>query len=371
MVMVAAFAMVVALGFAALAIDSGQFLQTRTKLQADVDAMALGGAQLLCGTADCSAQAEDAANALRGPNALDPSEGEADLAKTCGDDPIDDHSMITARATRYNEALLAQIVGFFGTDITACATAGKYALGGSAGVVPFGIEDECLDGGMFGETYTLKYDSDTDSANEACDASGGNFAALGIDASGAGPGCNTTPGDEEELKFKRALCFGANRGICTVDADPCDGEAGDNCAGSPVEAYEICTETGNMTGPIKEGVGHRISYTSQQCDEWHEVADEDTEKLLTNCDPFDGTGPASLRVILLPIVDGLFGDGGSHKVTVVGFALFFLEDFDPSDCSGDDCDITGRFIHTQMSTGGLGYAPLEPDSSITIVRILE
>jgi hypothetical protein len=126
-----------------------------------------------------------------------------------------------------------------------------------------------------------------------------------------------------------------------------------------------------MTGAIKEGISHRMANTHPSCEEWLQVADEEGESLLKACDPFDGEGVSSLRVILIPVVNGLFGDGGHHKVTIVAFALFFLEDFDASDCTGSDCDIVGRFIRTQMHTGGLGYAPLHPDSALTLVKLVE
>ena len=371
-VILAAVVTVVLLGFAALAIDMGQFLHTRTNLQADVDAMALGGAQKLCGTAACDTQAITWAHGLRAPNDVSATEAQARTSTDCDGNTISDNDKITATATRNNSSFLAQVIGFAGADIYACATAGKFALGGAAGLVPFGIEEQCLGNADVGETYTLKFDSDTDEAHGLCDSGLGNYAALGIDASGAGSGCNTAPGSEEELKFKRAICFGANRGICAVSVISCNGEADDdNCSGDSVAAYEICTEPGNMTGPIKEGVGYRMTNTSSQCDTWEEVVDADTGSLLPLCDPWVPGGPSSLRVIMIPVVTGLWGDGGTHKVTVVSFAVFFLETFNSSACKGNDCDIRGRFIKTTMHTGGLGYAELDEDSSVTVIKLIQ
>lgn len=372
LVVLAAFTMVVALAFAALAIDIGQFLHTKTKLQADVDAMALGGAQKLCGTEECNGYALADAEELRGLNGLGAAEGSAHLDLTCSNTGITENDKITARAVRHNTSFVAQVVGFTGTDIVACATAGKYSLGGANGLVPFAIEDDCLAAGEYGVTYNLKYDSDTDDVgNPACEHSRGNFAALAIDASGNGPGCSQSPSDEEELKFKRALCFGANRGICVVDAIECAGEADDDsCQGDPVAAYEICTEPGVNAGAVKEGLDYRIDETSSECDTWEEVAFPDGGGLTSNCDPWIAGGPASLRVIMIPVVDGLWDDGGRHKITVVSFAIFFLEDSEECDQNGN-CDVVGRFVKTQMHTGGLGYASLDPDSAITLVKLLD
>ena len=371
-VILAALTAVVVLAFAALAIDVGQFLHTRTNLQADVDAMALGGAQKLCGTATCSTTAISWANDLRGPNDVTSAEAAARVSTDCDGNPIEDNDKITATATRNNSSFLAQIVGFTGADIYACATAGKFALGGAAGLVPFGIEEQCLGNADVGESYTLKFDSDTEVANGLCDSGKGNYAALGIDASGAGPGCSSGAGTDDELQFKRAICFGANRGICAVSVISCNGEADDdNCASAPVPAYQICTEPGNMTGPIKDGVSFRMSNTSTQCDTWEEVVDADTDSLLPICDPWVPGGPSSLRVIMIPVVTGLWGDGGTHKVTVVSFAVFFLETFVEKDCKGSDCDIRGRFIKTTMHTGGLGYAELDEDSAVTVIKLIQ
>lgn len=371
-VVLSALSFAVVLAFAALAVDVGQFLLTRTDLQSSVDAMALGGAQKLCGDASCTNDAIEVAENLRAPNGLSEVEGAARVDFDCSGDAILDNSRITAEANRYKSSLIAHIIGFAGTNIEACASAGKFALGGANGVVPFGIEESCLNEGEYGQIYNLKFDSDTEAANGPCDKTGGNFAALGIDASGAGPGCNTGPVDDEELKFRRAICFGASRGLCTVDAIECDGEADDDkCAGQNVAAYEICTETGNMTGPVRDGIQHRVQYTHPQCSTWESVAYQapDPPGLKPKCDPWAEDSLSSLRVIMIPVVTGLFGEKGSHKVTIVAFAIFFLEDI--SGCTGNNCDIKGRFIKTQLHTGGLGYAPLNPDSSVTLVKLLE
>jgi hypothetical protein len=54
-------------------------------------------------------------------------------------------------------------------------------------------------------------------------------------------------------------------------------------------------------------------------------------------------------------------------VTIVDFAIFFLEA--PPQCTGNNCDIQGRFIQTGLS--GSERAPFDPDSSVTTVALVE
>src|SRR3972149_6375584 len=58
------------LAFTGLAVDVGLMLHTRTDLQKDVDAMALAGAQALCGTSGCEPQANTDALHWGGQNGV-------------------------------------------------------------------------------------------------------------------------------------------------------------------------------------------------------------------------------------------------------------------------------------------------------------
>jgi len=96
-----------------------------------------------------------------------------------------------------------------------------------------------------------------------------------------------------------------------------------------------------------------------------------------NCNPWAGPGacpPApssadcSRRVIIIPVIDG-FGNGTSD-VTILRFALMFLEGYDGSKCSGNSCDVRARFVTAQISTGALTGA-YDPDASIQIVKLIE
>ncbi len=92
-------------------------------------------------------------------------------------------------------------------------------------------------------------------------------------------------------------------------------------------------------------------------------------KLNPACNPWSGgacpqpdNGAAcSRRVIVIPIVDG-FGNG-KKPVTVVGFALLWLE----SSSSGD---VTGRFVNADVNMGALVGA-YDPNSLIHFVKLIQ
>jgi len=357
----AAGAMVVLLGFAALAVDVGFFARAKRQLQNDADAMALAGAQAIPnqGLAESGARDSGITNGVQ--------QGEVvsiGFGTTCSG--ANEPNTITVRLQRSQPTFLARVLGITSGTLNACATAGRFSLGGGSGAVPWALEDSCLTQATFGQTYTLKYDSQATGAD--CDSQGGNFGAMAVDEFGAGPNCTTIPGPDEERKYRRAICFGASRDLCSTTSTDCVGQAGDDCSGSPVADYELCTETGNMTGPTQDGVQYRKSHTSAECDTWEEVT-YPTGGLRDECNPWLPGSPAvgSQSVILVAIVDGLWDSSGRHKVTIVDFAVFFLEY--PPECTGNACDITGRFVQTGL--GGVYKAPLNPNDSVTTVALVE
>jgi hypothetical protein len=362
--------MVLVLVFSAMAIDVGLWVHTRTKLQADADAMALAGAQKLCAESTCDADAITLATSYASLNDVSNAEITSVVVGTACDGSIStNHDLITVRTQRTVPTFLAKLVGVVDADIDTCATARKAAVAGGTGIVPFGIEDDCLGLGEFGVSYDLKYDSDPDSTFEGCDKFGGNYGLLSIDTSGAGPGCGGAPDTAEELKLKQAICFGANRFLCAQEATECTGIADDDsCSGDHATDDESCTEPGNTLSAIKEGLSYRFDNTSTECDTWAEVTFEDGG-LRPQCNPW--LNPESNRVIMIPIVDGLFeGSGGTKIVRIMGFAVFFLDNFVAGDCKGSDCDVTGLFIATSLTASYEGLTELDPNSSLTVVTLV-
>ncbi len=105
-----------------------------------------------------------------------------------------------------------------------------------------------------------------------------------------------------------------------------------------------------------------------------------TQKYALNpaCNPWiDGPGKCpnnnvgtlcSRRVIIIPIIDG-FGNG-SADVTVIRFALMFLEGYDSNKCSGNTCEIKGRFVRADVNVGALAGV-YDPTASIHFTRLSE
>ena len=369
-IMMTAGLLIVVLVFSAMAIDIGFWIHTRTKLQADADAMALAGAQKLCAESACDYDAIDLANSYASKNDVENAEVlSVVVGTTCNGATSTNHDLITVRTRRTVPTFLAKLVGIIDQDIETCATARKAAVAGGTGIVPFGIEDECLGVGDFGAPYDLKYDSDPDSTFEGCDKFGGNFGLLSIDTSGAGSGCGSPPDSTDELKLKLAICFGANRFLCAQDATECTGLADDDsCSGDHAADDESCTEPGNTIAAIKEGLGYRFANNDPACETWAQVTFPDGG-LRPGCNPW--LNPESLRVIMIPVVDGLFeGSGGTKVIDIVNFAIFFLQDFDASECQGSDCDIVGLFITTSLTASYEGLTDLTADSSLTVVTLV-
>jgi hypothetical protein len=73
-------------------------------------------------------------------------------------------------------------------------------------------------------------------------------------------------------------------------------------------------------------------------------------------------------VFLIPVVDD-FGNGSSDPVEIRGFALVFLEGYDPP-CSGSSCDIRARFVDAQF-TAGFFTGAYDPDATTHFVKLIE
>jgi len=357
--------------FSAMAIDIGIWLHTRTKLQADADAMALAGAQKLCAKKECDEDAIELARIYGPKNGVsDPEIKSVDVGVDCDGNTSANHDWITVRTQRTVKTFLANLVGILHEDIEACATARKAEVAGGTGVVPFGIEDDCIADAAFGEEYTIKYDSASGGASEICDQYGGNFALLAIDTSGGGAPCGDPPDTLEELKLKQAICFGANRFLCAKSASNCTGQIDDDgCAsfGFPQDD-QSCTETGNVSA-IKEAIDWRLTNTVDECDEWEEVVYIPDGGLKPECNPWLNAG--SKRVIMIPVIDRLFeGSPGRKIVDVVSFAIFYLEGLQNCSSSGPgggNCEVVGKFITSSLTASYEALDDLDENSTLTVV----
>jgi hypothetical protein len=97
-----------------------------------------------------------------------------------------------------------------------------------------------------------------------------------------------------------------------------------------------------------------------------------------DCNPWLGPGecPAapssalcSRRVIIIPVINS-FGNGSSDPVTILRFALLFLEGYEGGKCSGNSCEIKARFVNAELTTGALAGS-FDPDAPVHFTKLIE
>ncbi|HEY7465475.1 MAG TPA: Tad domain-containing protein [Dehalococcoidia bacterium] len=371
MLVMAGISLVVVVGFAALAIDVGLWLHQRTKLQADADAMALAGAQLLCGSGTCQTEVEDLARSYGPKNSIQNVEIEfVRTSSDCGGNPnpigLQPHQYVAVEVKRTQPTFLASVLGITNTEIRACAVAAKYGLGGTPGVRPFALEQKCIDGTVgplivYGDVVTLKFDTE---GKGTCATSQGNFASLAIDGTGASVYQTTI-----EKGSTSPLCTDTTPGCCpTAGATGCIGTYG---------VYKVDTETGNIISANRDGIQYLLDHTPTSCDTWDEV--QVNGNITPDCAPWTPgyVGGTNTRILIVPIVTGLWDSGGNNTVTIKRFAVVFLEGWDTKNgkCTGSSCDIQARFIESIVSLPNATLVPFTCTSGIcpdlTVAKIVQ
>jgi len=347
----------VVLGMTGLAVDVATYAGDRRALQNAADSIAISASKELP-DADATLAA---ANEWAVKNDIDPD----DMIVTITGGTT--APKVHVRINRSHEFFFIRALGVSERGIGASAAAVKVSMGGGAGIVPWSVTQSTIDNSEWGEEVILKYDADG--------ANLGNFGAIRIDGSGAST-------------YETSAKFGSNTVACAETAAPgcdstaCPGVYPDVCAETAPECDgpECTPETGNMTTPTERAVDYRIEHTTDDCDTFDEVFDEAGEggmhHLNPDCNPWiDGPGKCtsttdmcSRRVIIIPVVD-TFGEGTSDAATVQRFAMFFLEGYEGR-CTGSNCEITGRFVRAELTTGALA-GTYDEDASIHFTRLSE
>ena len=326
----AAAAMVIILGFAALAIDVGRFLHERRELQNAADAAAMAGVRDLPsspGAATSDAQEWAAKNDIA-PGELE----SVDVSST-----YVANDTLTVTVKRDVPFLFGRVLGLSGDTMHATAKARAGSAAGMAGLRPFGVLESAI---KYDEPTILKYDSK--------DVTNGNFGALALDGSGSSV-------------YRDTIKYGSHTEVCAQDQPGCS-------------HYIVPTEPGNMVGPTEKGVQYLLSNTAGACDEFSEVLVPDTSTpdpndyvLTDRCNPYKPSPPGdSQRVIITPVIDHLCN--GRCDVTIQYFAMFFLEDL-PS-CTGNDCQVKGRFARANVDLGAL-LGAYNPNDGVAFWRLVE
>jgi hypothetical protein len=329
------------MGFTAVAVDVGSMTADKGDLQNAADAMALAAAADLPN----ASAATSAAHTWATKNGVDPSEIQS-IQIQQQSLPSVPNPRVTVNLKRGHDFVFAKAIGVNSTDIEASASAIRTSFGGGDGIVPWTVTEVELHGVNPGDLAIMKYD--------AKDGENGNFGPISIDGTGA-----SVYRESEKYGCQSTICseVAVAQG-CQENAPQCDG----------AECY---TEPGNMTGPTRDGVDYRMNNTDSACDSFAEVFssnDNGTYSIDQECNPFIEGSKPSLRVIIVPVIDELCD--GRCLVTITEFALFFLEGYDEGKCSGNNCEIKGRFVKANITTGGL-TGVYDPNSLISFVKLVQ
>ncbi len=342
-------------GMAAMAIDLSSYVADRRALQNDADAIALAASQDL---PDSSATLA-AANTWAGKNNVDDVEIESiDIIQQSL--PSEPNPKVRVTLAHEHEFTFARFLGISSAGVRVSAAAIKTSASGGNDVVPVCVTVDTLNGVSLGDEVTLKYDANL--------IENGNTGPCRIDGPGNG-NCQTSGGYCDGLKY------GSDGAVCAESANS------DFCSGPSV----VDTQPGNVVSGTRNAIQYRLDNTDIQCDEFDEVftdddgsgaPDQDGDgiyRLTTECNPFTEGGYESLRVLIVPVIDELCPTqgGGSCEVTIIDFALFFLDGFaTPNSCTGNKCEIVGRFVRVNQNIGLLA-GTYDPNAANSFVRLVE
>jgi Flp pilus assembly protein TadG len=319
-------------GMAAIAVDLGSYSADRRDLQNAADAIALAAAQDLPDGSDATA----AANQWAAKNGIDLSEMSATIIPQ--NLPSEPNPRVQVDLARDHDFTFARLIGITSAEVSASASAVRTSPGGGGGLMPWSVLASAKSEADAGDPVVLKYDSQN--------VENGNFDSLRLDGNGANV-------------YENTVKFGSANTFCAVSAPDCDAP------------HQVPSGPGNIIGPTEDGADYRIDNTENACDTWEEVVNENvdgTHSLTTGCNPFgQGGNPNSLRIVVVPVIDSLCN--GSCTVTITEFALFFLEGYGDGGCTGNDCEIKGRFINSNTNYGAL-MGTFDPDTFAHFVRLV-
>jgi Flp pilus assembly protein TadG len=328
-------AMVVILGFAAMAIDVGIFLHERRELQNAADAAALAGAAEL---PESPAEAEAKVQEWADKNGIDIAGGELELVEITTTHVTND--TVAVRVVRETPFVFGRVLGLTSESMHATGVSRVGSPTIATNAMPWALRKsykEAAEDAGYGQPVVLMESEH-----------GGASGAFG------------------------GLCFGGHCGASDY-RDAIEEGATVDLTGS----YEMAP--GVMPGPTGQGVDYRLTNTTLECDTFEEVfrqiGPNDWEFISNACNPWTDEGSGSLRVVLGPVVEDYYYDecgGTSCTVELSGFAMLFLED--PSLCvtpeHPEEPLVCARFLRASFDIGFL-IGEYDPDTDIRFVRLVE
>ena len=212
-------------------------------------------------------------------------------------------------------------------------SSGAGAPDGTARVSPLAVADDLFTGVTNGDQVVLRYDANN--------LASGNTVPVRID------GASVTD-------YTYSLTYGSQSVVCTITAINCNGPS------------VMDTQPGNLIGYTREGIQARLDNAPATCDQFNEVftdADGDGNWTLTQiCNPFLPDYQATTRVMIIPVADQLCN--GSCTVTIVDFAVLFLEGFGSAGCrTGNVCEIVVRVVLSDLDSDSDGCTDLQETGS--------
>jgi Flp pilus assembly protein TadG len=378
-IIIVALLLFVFLGFCALAVDVGIADSARTSAQRAADAAALAGAFTFVTSPNDPqpATAKDRAKVTAKQNKI-MGTAVTDAEITITDAMVDiPNRRVSVTVTRAQTAFFARILGQTSITISATATAeASITAKGDKCTKPWFIPNTAIGdppvsnrpicqntaqpGGCFSSPKQILIDPST-----------GAITAYGTSKLGSlftvkpqSPGCGTiSPG-----QFL-AIALGCSGADCYRDNIT-------KCASVAVSCLQTgstyCTENGDMVGPTKQGVCDMICYNgANNCGNGNQCVSDTFESIghyrhPSVADGGDGlVSDTSRSLVVAPIIDvcsfcasGGFPSGGSCSLTVIGYAMIFVEGVDNGaggvDCSGGQPGIAARLISLTSCSGAGG-----------------
>ncbi len=359
----------VLLGMTAVAVDVGGYADNKRTLQNDADAIALAAVKDLCvpNPNDCSSTttALVTAQTYATSNGIDLSQLTVTFdGNTAPPGATPPTVRVTVSAT--HDFMFMKVLGINSKGVSGRAAAVKVSLGGTNGVVPWAVTQATVNAAGYGNEITMKYDS--------TGVNTGNFGAIRIDGSGAST-------------YQQDVTYGSTSYLCATttphcSTGSCPGSYPDQCAEtSPSCNGPDCPpQTGNMVQPTQRGVDFRMQNTSAACNAFGDVFGSPDANgmyhLASACNPWlpgqqcaPTATPCSRRVIIIPVVDG-FGNGTSTPSVIQRFALVWLDGYVGGKCTGNSCDILGKFVNADLTTSAL-VGTFDPTAAVHFTRLTE
>lgn len=348
---VAALIMAVVMGFTALAVDVGLFLEERRDNQNDADAMALAGVQYLPTYPDLAVNAAKQWGLKNGVAA-------GDIVK------IEPRARYVANDSLYVELktqfgwLFGRVLGKTTSPVPAKARALVGSLGGTNNLMPWALlvgDTNCLDATgkpIYGSTCAVKVGSD-------CCAITGWYGALDYDGTGGG-----------SAEYESNIIDNTTNTMYCIkgDTDP-------DCV-TAIGVVDVLS--GNKVGGTNQGINERLS--EHPCDTNGNGVDDFSEVFRANT---SGSGAAytvicsSPRLVVIPIVS--YSSVPVATVTLKGWTLGYLEGYTcvGSTANSGNCGAQGHWevkikmvdaVYSQ-STGFI--TAYQKGASITVRRLIE